>query len=572
MKPIPCAFVALLLGVLLFAGETVATPALDASIGFSSSVVAREYAPAYVTLTGLPAGFNGTVRVIQHIGTLSEDPDVVINDIASGELENGQLVGTIPVYDPLNPVAVQLLNAAGETVAQEELNLRLFTRTTSFPLVVGETISLGGSEVRVDATHLPLDWWAYEAIASIWISGATLGSEGWETIARWVYVGGSVVVFTGSDYFRVDSSILQEMFPTGLAVLRTLDDGTERLDIGAPGAAVSEISAQDGTVLAYQRAYGAGTVTLVPVRASDMSEEAIRELGEDVPSTRVLSLTSYGTTYHGSIRVPRPPYLVAPIMALALIGCAALLRYASNERGAKPHQGMVMAVGITIGVLVGASVFAGLYTNREKQLIELYQLDIVVNLQQVHGISIGYSAFFAFASTLDVEVEREGLSAPAHSLLKTVAGAEFSSLASSQLYEFSLQASEFREVRVYGAPRQLITFDVNDAETLVSVSNYTSVPITTALLVVDGMMYRLPNIVEGDQTIALPEAQAVQLIWSVKEYGSLLQEVTREYGVQESGSWLILVSDDTRFAPGTFVPRKVRHLELYVVAAEEVSG
>ena len=567
-----CASIAALLGVLALASSAAGTPTLDGSIGYSSSVVAREYAPVYVTLSGLPAGFSGTVRVIQYVGTLSEDPDLVINDIARGALENGRVVGTVAVYDPLNPVEIHLLDESGRSLAQEELNLRLFTRTSSFPIVVGPSLALGGSEVRVDPRDLPTDWWAYESVDSIWITGESLSSDAWETVARWVYAGGSLIVFTGSDYFRVDSPLLQEMFPTGLAVLRTLEDGTESLDLGGPTEEMWELAARDATVLAYQRRYGAGTVTLVPIRAGDMSEAAIRELAAGVPSTRVLSLARYGATYQGEIRVPRPPYIVAPVMALVLIGCAALLRYGGGEGAGKPHKTVGAPAVLTIVCIVGLSVFSGIYTNREKQLIELYQLDIVVNVQQSYGLSIGYSAFFAYGSTLAVEVEREGLSVPAHSLLNTVAAPVFSSTATPDQYAFTLQASEFREVRVYGAPRQLVTFSVNAAATHVSITNYATEATSSALLIVDGTMYRLPNLVAGEQTARLSDGEAVQLIWSIRSYGYLLQEITREYAVQDSGTWLVLVSDETAFAPGTFVPRKVRHLEVYVVAGGEVGS
>jgi hypothetical protein len=547
-------------------GIAVGAQSLDLHVGFSSSVVASQYAPVRVDVTEMASPVEGILRITQRIGALDADPEVVTVDLYEGALRNGTYHGTVPIYDPLNPIEVTLLSSSGQVLAEQSVNIRLFQRTSRFPVVCGAPISLGGLEIIVSPSELPVDWWAYEPVDSLWINGGSVSSSAWEAIARWVYAGGSLVVFTGDDFYQIDSAVFRSLFPLESPELAKRSDGTPYLRGEATDRIAETLSSgPDGTPLLYQTQFGAGIASVVAVRAADTTAEELAAIGASIPRGAWYSLLRYGSEYRNEMRVPRPIYMIAPSLVLVLLACVWLMRWGHLRQaavaGSSAFRISVVAVGVVVLCL---SVWSGLYANRTKQLVELFSCRMTLQTHTAYGISLGYVGLLSPAMSREVIVDRTQVSVPSYALLKSSSETSFGSTTDAESFRFAIHEGEARDFRFYGTPRRLISFEIDRATARVIVSNNLFFELDSAFVVSDGAIYRLGAIPAGGSVDALGAGRPWESISFTSEYGSFLEAIIKEYRLSE-GTWLLALVDHVQTVPGTQVPEEVRDIQLHIV-------
>lgn len=535
--------------------------------GFSSSVVSSMYAPIRIQLSDFDDSVEGILRVTQRIGELDAEPSVVVVDLYRGPLSNGNITGTIPIFDPLNPIEVAAMTETGEVLAESSLNLRLFQRTARFPLISGPPLSLGGLEVIVSPSELPTDWWAYEPVDSLWINGGGVSSAAWEAIARWVFAGGSLVVFAGDDYYQIDSPAFRELFPLPEARLAADADGTQYL-IGGPSETVRvEITTggEGELPLLYQAEYGSGSVSVSAVRASDLSGEELEAIRGAIPWSGWYSLLRFGSEYRGSMRVPRPIYMIAPSIVIVLLACVGVLKWARRRKELVPgSMAPTFAIPAVVAIVVGVSVWSGFYANNTKQLVELFRIDMSLQTHTTYGISLGYNGFVSPATAREATIDREQVSVPTYTLVKTTANTSFASWTDPESFRFTIHANEVRDFRTYGSPRRLITLQLDPAKTTATVSNTLYAVLQTAFLVVDGRVYRLRSIDPGQSVHVLEDSFPWHGFNTRSEHGDLFEAIIKEYRL-DSGTWLLAISDQTSSVPGMQLPEEVRDFRIHIV-------
>lgn len=539
---------------------------LDIHVGYSSSVMASRYAPIRIELSRVDSPIDGILRITQRIGAIDQDPDVVTVDLVDGTLENATYTGTIPIFDPLNPIDVAVLSSDGRVIVEQSTNVRLFQRTARFPVVSGPAIPLGALEVLVSPSELPTEWWAYESVDSLWINGGGISTAAWEAIAQWVFAGGSVVVFTGEDYYQIESPAFRKLFPLRESEIGHFQDGTPYL-AGEPTESIRIILSKDqaGSPLLYQTTYGAGAVSVVSVRAADVSPDRMGEIGARIPGANWYSLLRFGNELRGSMRVPRPVYLIAPALVVIILGCVGALRWAIRRRGATGDP-LVMAIGMSavVGLLVAVSVWSGFYANPTKQLVELFQLDFSIQTHTSHGVSLGYAGFVSPVTARTATIARDKVSVPTYALVKSTPHTSFSSATDAELFRFAIQANEARDFRHYGSPRRLISFGLDRSAMTVRISNTLFYELDVGFVLIDGYMYEIERIPPGDSSAVLLDGVRMEIIGALSLYGDLLEAVIKEYGL-DAGTWLLAMSDRTRDVPGTQVPMEVRDVQLHLV-------
>ncbi len=541
-----------------------AVPTLDARIGFASTVVARLNAPVRVTVSGLEETISGSLRIVQYVGILSESSEEVSIELTSGTVDAATYESSIPIYDPLNPVDVILTDSNGHVLAAQQLNFRLFTRSAPFPLVCETALDLGGTEIRVGPAELPWEWWAYEAVDSLWLGGASISRPAWEAISRWVLAGGSLVMFTGSDVFKFDPTFLEALFPLEGATLEATAEGVPFVEARLPADAETLLWRDDGTPLVHVRSFGAGSVAVVTVRAADLTVEETRRLASRTRSSDLISMQLPSWTLQGQIRVPRPNYLVAPIVVMAMIGGLVGGRAMARRRlhvGGRAGRGGLVVVAI---VAVAASVFSGFYTNRAKQLVELYQCNTILDVYVSVGTRIVSHTIFAPGFPLDIGLPRERLSVPTYALIRTVRRAAFGSRATADVLEVPLAAGESRHLRSYGDARPSIELTVSGREA--TIENHLERTLDRAYVIVDGLLYRVGEVPPGVRTVALQGGVAA---WSLRGvdrsgYADGLKAIEAAFSF-EQGGWVVAVTDETSIRSGVQTEEKVRDVHYYVV-------
>jgi len=542
-------------------------PSLDARIGFASVIVPRLYAPTRITVSGLEEAISGTLRVVQYAGALSEEPAEIAIDLSTGSVENATYEASIPIYDPLNPVDIQLLQADGTPLVVQQLNFRLFMRSAPFPLVCETSVDLGGSEVRVGTEELPWEWWGYEAIDSLWLGGAQFDRSAADAITRWILAGGSLVLFSGPDFYKYDPNFLEGVFPVAGATLETARDGVSYVTGTMPERAELAAWREDGTPLLYTLSVGAGAVAFVSIRAEDLGTDEVRTIVSMVRSAKLLSMQGASGTLHGGIRVPRPNYLVAPLIVVAMMTSLAISwRLATrNIPTGLPHRRAPM--WIVVGVATIATVFAGFYTNRAKQLVELYQCDTALDIHTSVGCRIVSHTLFAPGFPLDVGVLRSRESVPVYPLIRTARKAVFDSQATPEVLEVPLAAGETRNLRAYGDSRGAVELVTRTDEA--TIVNRLEVSLSVAYIIRDGELFRVTEIAPGTSTVPLKDGLRV---WSLRgldrfRYADALKVVEAAFPLDE-GAWLIAIYDEVEIRSGVETEEKVRDVRIHIVEGE----
>ncbi|MEA3238748.1 MAG: hypothetical protein U9Q94_03080 [Candidatus Bipolaricaulota bacterium] len=132
--------------------------------------------------------------------------------------------------------------------------------------------------VQVDETHLPTKWLSYDGVRSLWI-GRTVGdltAAQEEAIYRWTSAGGITVIFTGRDFFRLDSPLVRDIIPF---TNPRITDGKDLVGDLRSGA---EVVLRGST----------GELLLVTLDVFSLSEAQHTQLADLVPSAALVDLSN----------------------------------------------------------------------------------------------------------------------------------------------------------------------------------------------------------------------------------------------------------------------------------------
>jgi hypothetical protein len=352
-------------------------PSIEVQVGFNGHVLPERYAPVRIRVYNYDGTAAARILVTQTLGSPWRGTATVLQEPTLNIATAGVYHTTIPLYDPLNPILVALIDGEGSTLAEQELDLRSTRRLEPFPVIYGMLpYPLGGRALPVNATELPGDWWAYDVAQSLWISAAP-PQESWDAIARWVFAGGTAVLLSGPDYFRFDSPVVRELLPLTDPALAPGPDGGRSL-IGAPKPGTETFLRRDGVPLLLVRPYGAGHVALVTVRAADLTQNELELIADSIPASTRLTLTGLSQAMLGALPIVRPGYSAAILLSA---GCIVGLGV-SVAVGRKHRRGGVAAVLVLFTLL---SVLSGLYANGSKSVIEKYSIHTALYLHTWFG-------------------------------------------------------------------------------------------------------------------------------------------------------------------------------------------
>ncbi|MEI6171321.1 MAG: hypothetical protein WCQ45_02410, partial [bacterium] len=349
---IACAFV-----VLGFAPRVSAQPVVSAEFGFDHQLVRYRFAPIQVTLSGLEDPITGHLIVQQFVGSDPSTPVSVEQEIVSGRIQNGVYRGTLPAYDPILPIIVQLIDEQGNLIASVSESVRQSARGLPFAVVAGTPYHVDDTDAIVDPSELPADWWAYDPVSVLWLTSPLTTRAVWVGLGAWVSAGGSLVLFSGSDFYQWDSPLARELLPFTDPSLRDGADSASVL-VGRPRAGAQVLLTKQDQPFLVRIPYGAGVVSLVTERFRDLDEMDLRRIEPRIPmSRRLLSADALSEDLLNETPVLRPMYAFAPLVVVAVL--AALL--AARRRSVR-HAGS--AVVLFLASIAVVAVSSGLYLNR----------------------------------------------------------------------------------------------------------------------------------------------------------------------------------------------------------------
>ena len=348
---------------------------IDVSIGFSGYFVPERIAPLRVTLLGIDPGFGGSLRVSEEVGNAwrGEAATSICIPIDGGSTKYEE---AIPIYDFSHPLLVFLLDDKQHVVAQQELPLRDKWRSEPFVLLAGGfPSSVVPDAVQIRETELPAKFLSYEGVASVWLGRTAyeMTTEQQEAICRWTSAGGRTVLFTGSDFFRIDSPLMRSVLPL---TDPHLADGRILLGDTRIGAQVL-LRDSTGTPLVISRRFGAGEVFLVTVDAFSLPLEEYAKLRDTVPIADLLDLSDITASLLEQMPLVRPGYPTA-------IGIAAVLLFSLVVIASHVRKGAIRVI-LLLSTIIVCSLWSALYTNRAKRLCNVYTINTHVTVQALVG-------------------------------------------------------------------------------------------------------------------------------------------------------------------------------------------
>jgi len=543
-------------------------PSIEVQIGFNGHVVPERYAPARIRVLDYENATSAKLRITQTLGTPWRGTSTVLQEPPLDIASDGVYHTTVPVYDPLNPLSVALIDAKGSVLAEQLIDLRSTRHPDPFPVVYG-TLPYPFAEGTplANALELPEDWWAYDSAHSLWISAAP-PRDALEPVARWVFSGGTAVLLSGSDYFRYDSPTVRELLPLTDPTLATGPNGTEYLS-GAFKPGTHALVLRGTIPLLLLRPYGAGHMALVTVRSTDLTRSEIELIADSIPPSSRITLGDLSEAALGAIPVARPAYSFAILLGVVALAAFAVCVAFARRR---PKRALVSALA-----LFGAfSVLSGLYANEAKSLIAEYTLDTSLYVYTWFGLVIDSSTIL-WTESGELHYPLPGERIPAQIVSASSATEPlYALMPQSQVvpaaYEHSvvddrivapISSGDHKTFYSYGASAPLLHLAYDDEADRVLLDQQSSEDIDHAWFLFDGLGFYTTSVPRGTSGYSLDDLHTLRDLASSGPDLSALRSLSAVFPF-DSGIWF--VGQSTRWAESNEEgQRKVRLLTLYVV-------
>ena len=554
----------LVLGLLLLVTvRGIALPQIEVDLGFAGRFVPGRMTPIRLIVSGVEHPFSGSFRITEEIGNAWRGEASSLIEIPIPLVSNGEYEQLLPLYDFTHPLKVFLCASDGTAVANAEVSLRDRKREDAFPLLVGAFPTPVDTEaVAVASSDLPVHWLAYDGVKSLWVgrTQAGLSHEQWEAIARWTLAGGTLVLFSGADFYPLDSPVLRELIPISNPSLTMEEDGIRILSGEARPGSRSIGERADGSPLLFVRNYGAGTVHLIPISAFDLTVEEGVAIRAEVPPAKVVSLSGLNANLLEEMPVDRPGF--SAVILVVGISLMSLTLIVSKVRS--PKRIVLSLIAVT-SVL---SVLSGLYLNQVKLSNDVYTLKTALYVEASLGYQIDWYGLFANRTTTVRWGGEEAL--PGMEVLpRDLRNADYDvGWAKGEGLSLQLTHGERRALRWGENCTIPITIRyVGDEE--VEIENKLPTPLSEAYLLVDGQAFSLGEIGIGTWSYTLDEGVPSARIQLHDASLSAFYDTIEPWYSVNNGVWLIggRVSDELVVQDG--VRQKVRVVSLYVLAGGE---
>lgn len=544
--------------VLFVTAEAVASPQIRVMVGFSGRFVSDRITPIQITVSGVESPFRGAFRITQDIGNAWRGEATSATEFPIARMESTIYTESLPLYDFAHPLVVSMTNDAGDTIAQETVDLRSGWSPTSLAVAVGGfSEPLGGSRTLVDAASLPTAWIGYDGVGSLWIGRLTgdLRQGQWEAICRWTHSGGATVLFTGSDMFLIDSPLVRDLI--AIADPRVTADQVLVGDL-RPGAVVI-MRDDSGTPVIIQQHYGAGNAFTVTRNAHSLTQEQIRVLEKAVSPAIPARITRETQGMLNGMEVSRPGYPTA----LALVTCVllSLMVIVSRTRKARRLPAYLVCASVIL------SVYAGLYINDTKRIADIYRINTKVSVQALLGYDIVAHGIVSIGShpvTTSVSVDRTAMQELPHELT----GHNYDiSVVTNVAATVDIERGEERLLRDSDDSAIPVSFHESGDESI-AIENGFEYPLEDGVFIHDGIAFDIGTIACGYATYTLSDGiLPAKFVPDRKDIASLYAAVAARYAISQ-GVWLIggAVSDSNRSV--ALHREKVRDVNLIVIAGE----
>ena len=532
-----------------------AEPTLSASFGFDHQLVRYRFAPIVVTVSGLTEPVTGRLLVRQFVGPDPSAPVTIQQELVAGRITNGAYPAALPAYDPILPVVVQLLDAQGNVIATASESVRQSARGLPFRVIAGAVYHVDDTESIVSVSELPADWWAYDPVSSLWLAAPLTTRAVWLGLGAWVSAGGSLVLFSGSDFYQWDSPLARDLLPLTNPVLR--QDGAGVPILAGSLRAGAQVLLTDGDLpLLVRLPYGAGTVTLVTQRFHDLAELDLRRIEPRVPtSRRLLSADVLAQDLLNATPVLRPMYAFAPLIVAAVF--AVLL--VSRRLAVRSVRVAAFAfVALTAVVAAGA----GFYLNRLGHMAYQYNVSASLHVTTSFACSSASYAFFSLEPTRVVFPQEKGTyPAEVHQVPTPKSMYAMTSEMTSTTLDIPPRVRQF--LRACDAKGAAFRVTSDEAARTIRVDATDDRRPAAAMVFADGYFRRFPADRLGE-TLNLDDLPRLSTS-AMSEQEGMIYSSTDAWISSLPGVWFFALSEDSHIAKAGDLPSEVRIVDIDMV-------
>jgi hypothetical protein len=523
-------------------------------------------APIRITFTDTEP-FTGTLKVTQRIGNAWRGEATAVREIPitlTGRTDKEEI---LPIYDFAHPLEVSLLGSTDIPLATQQIDLRPWRRDRAFPLTIGAFPHLLNPEaVSAAQSELPSFWAGYQAVSSLWIGRLerTPSCEQWNAIGQWVLAGGTLVLFTGEDFYRLDTLCLKNLFPLTDLDLQPEEDGLYTLHgKKRPGTEVL-LMTEEETPLLLSRRYGTGTVFLVTRSVFALPASDLDWIQTHIPpaQSQLVSLAAPCQDLLARTTLDRPGYPTAfliVILSLTTLSLATFFTKTTKKR-------LLWISGATIGLCL----LSGLYLNQTKLVKDIYIIKTSICIQDSLGFELNYLDLFATRDTpVNVNIEVRDQEALVQELPVTM-----------QNYCFDISWQQGRGATLFLKKREertLVSFSsqapplsvTQATDALVSIKNGLNRELNHAFLIVDGKAFSLGQIKVGTEQYRIEKSETPFQEASVGDASvNLLYQSLVGYLPLQQDVWLVGGWEYVSRERQTDTWLKVRDVYLYVIRGE----
>ena len=532
-----------------------AEPRLRADVGFAGAIVDGRFAPVRLAITGLPTPISGTLVAEQQVGNAWKGSALVRLELDAGPFQDGIVDLTLPIHDTLNPLSLFLYDTDGSLVASDEIDLRTQRRIAPFPVVCSRsTIPTEDGAVIVKPGDLSEDWWAYDGLSRLWLAAAP-SDAALRAISQWVLAGGSLVLLTGADFYRLDSPLFRELLPISNPSLQADQQGQLFLSGSLKPSAFSIVGA-DGMPSAYAWPYGAGHVTALTFSAARLDAIGLSELLPQLPEASLFSLRETTSTLLQNTPVTRPSHLIAVLLVVGSIASFSVATRWSHARGKA-------SIGRVLTGVVCLSVLSGFLSNRHNQYILTYTINTTLHVQTSLGFSLHSLATLGFEGGKRTFADSLP-SFPLTDVPNVLHDVELDVSASQDEINLTLQPNELRTLRTCGSDTWPLALETSDAGA--TILNHGETLGTRACFVIHaGRLYKTPAVEPGTQTYVLRDGQ------DPEGYRGPLETLVRSLDARFSfhaRDWLLTIDEREALVNHGQLTEKVRYLDVRLIGGD----
>jgi len=557
-------FLAFLAALLLLSFSSSAQT-LSVELGFEGRLTPGHYAPILIEVHAYQDVGSSRLRITQVAGNAWRGEATLQQELSYAVQSSGQYEAIIPVYDPVNPIIVELISSTDAVLAAETIDLRGTMRPMPYPVLDKQLPRFDDRAAVVDPSSLPTHWWGFDSAESLWVASA-LPSETWTAISQWVLAGGSLVVLTGTNFYRMDSPMLRELLPISNPEVTTTGQGTSYLTGSHANATIDLISAE-GFPLLLHSAYGAGQVALISIGAQSVSVEDLQLIGAHIAPSRLLTLQEPTELILGAETVLTLNSLLVLVMIVLLGGLVCVCSVIGRR---KPRLGWAILLVCAFAITVSS----GFASNPTTHTVDLYTVTTHLYVQDVVSfLSVSSSSYSRISETF-AQMHNDDI-LPLQFLPRTLKGPNsYHCLTVSGSTEQQLSDGEMRQWHAYGTASSVFDLEF-PSDTVVRISNTHPTDFDAAWILINGTIYPIAKVQRGNHEYVLDPASSLSMSEFIStgyvQHASSVMRLVRDVKdilSLSDGIWLIATANEVRLVTED-VTQKVRDITLVIARGEE---